>query len=987
MSLPRGVACLALVLILWPAAARAQQKPAKPKSAKEWAGPALTLTEGKFGKALDARRSAVEVAGVERFRQTPLTAECWARLFGKDGFNVLVACDPKTSSRHWEIYTCARTGFFSAYLPGVEPAEVRSGVDVCDGAWHHLAMVHDGKSVNLYVDGKRVKEQAVRPKAGGKPEPGPLTIGMALTGAGSGRIGCDGLIDEVRLTGGERAITAAPTKPPALDGATIGLWRFDDPHEEFADPAWTPRPLAGDVPAHWKHTDKDWIDPRFREMDTGPFLDATVEYPLEGKRAKCFKGTAIRLGDKGELSVLFDRCQLRYAAGWSGGYLLHSDRRFGLLNTPKPAGELQWTTHSGPGWANPRGEWMASHPPTAPLPQEWAHFRGLTLYEKRVVLSYTVGETAVLDFPWAETDSGLTAFTRSLELVPGTKPRTVLVAELPGEAREETVQGVPLVVGRQGDDVLAVALAPGSDKATFRIANGGIVHLELPAVRQIVRVKLLQWHGKAANLAAFARLVKTSPGPYILSRWARGGPPRWTETIATRGEVALDEAPYVIDTLTVPYKNPYRALFFLSGVDFLPDGTLAVCTLHGDVWLVKGADAKLERLTWKRFATGLYQPLGLKVVDGRIIVLERGQLTRLHDLNGDGEADFYECFCNDWHTGAGEHSFDTCLETDPQGRFYFFKTGDPDTPTGGCLLRTAKDGSAVEVFATGFRHPIGLSASPDGLILGADQEGNWMPSTRVDVYRKGGFYGDMRTHHRATPPKIYDGPLCWLPRELDNSAGGQVWVPPGTFGPLGGKPLHFSYGACRAILLLMQQLDGPVDWQGGGVDLGWEFLSGVFRGRFGPDGHLYAVGTNGWQTAARADGCLQRVRYTGKPVRLPTELSVHADGIRLGFSCKLDPARAADPRSYRIERWNYRWREDYGSKRWSVAEPERVGQDPVPIRKVRLLPDGRSVFLEVAGLAPVMQMELRYDVKAADGAAVRGLIDHTIHELAKPLPR
>ncbi len=150
----------------------------------------------------------------------------------------------------------------------------------------------------------------------------------------------------------------------------------------------------------------------------------------------------------------------------------------------------------------------------------------------------------------------------------------------------------------------------------------------------------------------------------------------------------------------------------------------------------------------------------------------------MHDSDDNGEADFYECLSNYWHTGNGEHSFDTCLETDRDGNFYFFKTGDPDTPTGGCLLRVPKGGGKAEIFATGFRHPIGLGISPDGLITGADQEGNWMPMTRIDVYHKGGFYGDMRAHHRPTPPKTYDPPLLWLPKEADNSAGGQMWVPP-----------------------------------------------------------------------------------------------------------------------------------------------------------------------------------------------------------------
>src|SRR5262249_2283968 len=150
------------------------------------------------------------------------------------------------------------------------------------------------------------------------------------------------------------------------------------------------------------------------------------------------------------------------------------------------------------------------------------------------------------------------------------------------------------------------------------------------------------WHGGTTDLARFPRLVKASPPPPSLQAWTRPGPARWNKPIVTRGVIGTDDSPFVVDTLTGPYDNPYKALMFVSGIDFLPNGDIAVCTAHGDVWLIQGADDRLERLTWKRFATGLYQPLGLKVVDGKIHVLERGQLTRLHDTDGGGEADFYE---------------------------------------------------------------------------------------------------------------------------------------------------------------------------------------------------------------------------------------------------------------------------------------------------------------------------------------------------------
>jgi hypothetical protein len=437
----------------------------------------------------------------------------------------------------------------------------------------------------------------------------------------------------------------------------------------------------------------------------------------------------------------------------------------------------------------------------------------------------------------------------------------------------------------------------------------------------------------------------------------------------------------MIETLTVPYDNSFKALMFLSGIDFLPDGTTAVCTAHGDVWLVRFDDS-LERVAWQRFASGLYQPLGLKVVEGKIHVLERGQLTRLHDLNHDGEADFYENLCNDWDTGPGEHSFDTGLEADPEGNFYFFKTGDTHLPTGGCLIRVSKDGSKSEVFCTGFRHPICLGMSPTGMVTGSDQEGNWMPATRIDHYKKGGFYGDMRAHHRDVPPAKYDEPILWLPREADNSAGGEFWVPEGKFGPLAGQFLHLSYGRGRAYLVMRQELDGIE--QGGAVDLGWQFLSGAARGRFRPqDGHLYVVGLDGWQTAALRDGSLQRVRYTGKKFVSPIRLSVERNGLRLTFTQPLDPKSAQDVQHWHVEQWDYRWSAEYGSKRWSPSRPSSVGQDAVPVRSVRLLDDDRTVFLEVVDLKPVMQMQIRYDLRTADGERVAGTVYNTIHRVAE----
>src|SRR5439155_3210966 len=139
-------------------------------------------------------------------------------------FNVLVSSDPKASSRHWEVYTYARTGHFAAYLPGYEPAEVVSKADVCDGKWHYLAFTFDGKEVRLSVDGKLVREQAVKARKDAKPKDGPLSIGQAIEG--DERIGCDGLIDDVRISRVIRDVSKVPDAAAKLDADVIALWRF-----------------------------------------------------------------------------------------------------------------------------------------------------------------------------------------------------------------------------------------------------------------------------------------------------------------------------------------------------------------------------------------------------------------------------------------------------------------------------------------------------------------------------------------------------------------------------------------------------------------------------------------------------------------------------------------------------------------------------------------------------------------------------------------
>src|SRR5262249_8616862 len=142
-----------------------------------------------------------------------------------------------------------------------------------------------------------------------------------------------------------------------------------------------------------------------------------------------------------------------------GGFLHHSDRRFGLLNTPTPAGKVAFATGSGPGWADPSGKWQSNHAGTAPLPRAWGRYRGLYLHGKRVVLSYTVAGVDVLESPWLE---GGVLFTRTFEVGPSkTALRLLACAAPPGSTPVKTELAGRSLALKHGGALTAVAVVGG----------------------------------------------------------------------------------------------------------------------------------------------------------------------------------------------------------------------------------------------------------------------------------------------------------------------------------------------------------------------------------------------------------------------------------------------------------------------------------------------------------------------------------------------
>jgi hypothetical protein len=274
---------------------------------------------------------------------------------------------------------------------------------------------------------------------------------------------------------------------------------------------------------------------------------------------------------------------------------------------------------------------------------------------------------------------------------------------------------------------------------------------------------------------------------------------------------------------------------------------------------------------------------------------------------------------------------------------------------------------------------------PGGEVTVADNEGNWVPSSKIDLIRPGGFYGFLGNAPAARANVKPERPLCFIPKVADNSCGGQTWVTSDRWGDYHrGQMLHFSWGRCTLHAVLRQQV-GDV-WQAATVRFpNLTFLSGSGEGEFHPrDGQLYVIGLDGWQTGAVKDGSFQRVRYTGKPVHMPSSFAVHENGVKIGFTRPLAES-SVRPENFRVEQWNYRWASTYGSFHYSAADPERIGHDRLVVSAVRRLPEENAVFLEIPGLRPVDQLHIHTELAASDSTPLAFDLYGTANALAPPL--
>ncbi|MDX1406534.1 MAG: family 16 glycoside hydrolase [Saprospiraceae bacterium] len=390
----------------------------------------------------------------------------------------------------------------------------------------------------------------------------------------------------------------------------------------------------------------------------------------------------------------------------------------------------------------------------------------------------------------------------------------------------------------------------------------------------------------------------------------------------------------------------------VGGMDFLSDGRLVVCTWDpsGAVYLLSNLEAEDPNdIEVRRIAAGLAEPLGLKVVDDMIYILQKQELTRLVDTDGDELIDEYQTVSNAWRTSANFHEFAFGLEY-RDGYFYGTlatainpggASTDPQIPDRGKVAKISATDGSVEFVAHGLRTPNGIGTGVDGELFVADNQGDWLPSSKIVHVKAGAWYGSRSVDFEGTAGLTEQKPVVWLPQdEIGNSPSTPSYI---NDGPYAGQMIHgeVTHGGVKRDFV--EKING--EYQGAVFRFIQGLEAGVNRLVWGPDSALYVggIGNPGnWAQTGKLWYGLQRLKYNGKSTFEILAVRAKSNGVELEFTEPLREGDGWDTRDFDVRQWQYVPTADYGGP--------KVNEERLRVVSANVSADRQRVFLELAGM-------------------------------------
>ena len=390
----------------------------------------------------------------------------------------------------------------------------------------------------------------------------------------------------------------------------------------------------------------------------------------------------------------------------------------------------------------------------------------------------------------------------------------------------------------------------------------------------------------------------------------------------------------------------------VGGMDFLSDGRMVISTWDpsGSVYILENVSSgDPTQIKEKLIAQGLAEPLGLRVVDDEIYVLQKQELTKLIDHNGDDFIDEYQTLANSWAVSANFHEFAFGLAYKDDHFYGTLATAinpggastQPQIQDRGKAIKINKNTGAVEFVAHGLRTPNGIGIGFNDEIFICDNQGDWLPSSKVVHLKKDAWYGSRSVDFEGTAQLKETLPVVWLPQdEIGNSPSTPLAL---NDGPYKDQMIHceVTHGGVKRVYV--EEINGEL--QGCVFRFIQGLEAGVNRMEWGPDGALYVggIGSSGnWRQNDKLWYGLQRLKYNDKVTFEMLAVRAKSNGVEIEFTEALKPGDGWDPASYDIEQWYYLPNENYGGP--------KMDERSLKVKSASVSDDRKKVFLELEGM-------------------------------------
>ncbi len=370
---------------------------------------------------------------------------------------------------------------------------------------------------------------------------------------------------------------------------------------------------------------------------------------------------------------------------------------------------------------------------------------------------------------------------------------------------------------------------------------------------------------------------------------------------------------------------PLDAGIMPTGIQWLADGRVVICSLKGRVWLMNDSDGDGIEDRLVQFSDELAAPFGAAAGTDYVDVINKYALLRLFDRDGDGFAEEMRTVASGWGHTADYHDWAIGLPSRDAGGYFVSVACQQDKRSLAAAFNrgvvaaivprqpTSSDPRlfSVEPISGGHRFAIGIAKNKKGQLFVTDNQGNYNPYNELNHVRKGKRFGFINNwektadfHPPLTEPAIniphpwtrsVNG-ICFLETEKENA-----------FGPFTGHLVGCEFDSRRLVRMSLQDVDGhlqgaiypmsryhPID--------GKTFL-GPLVAAVSPKGSLYIGGIrdSGWGGANNI-GALTRLDFD--PERLGVGIAVveaTSDGFEIEWTQPIDEERAAERDRYQIE--------------------------------------------------------------------------------------